>query len=121
MSSKVDFDFEHLDEVVKKLPFPLQIMSMHNAAMDIIAITSNAKKKDGEARWYMMGESYGADLANTAYRIARDLFAGAILDGFSPLVLSKSPESDIRHHLADNCTKPRMQHVDSSRKSCAFG
>lgn len=44
-----------LDEYVKKLKFPIQIMSMHNATMDIISITSNLKKGGGQ--WYMWGQS----------------------------------------------------------------
>lgn len=78
-------------------------MSVHNAAMDIVSITSNMKE-DG-ARWYMWGQSYGAGLADTVYRIAPDLYSGAILDGFRPRLIDWSKAHDLRKHIANNCKR----------------
>lgn len=71
-----------LKQVIETLPFPLQIMSVHNAAMDFVSVT-NAIKQPGES-FYLMGESYGAFLSSYAYRLVPSMFKGAILDGFIP-------------------------------------
>ena len=102
MSSKVK-TFQ-LDQVANALPFPLQVMSVHNAAMDFVAVT-NAIKQAGE-HFYMMGESYGAFLSSYAYRLAPTLFSGAILDGFNPaLHIRGGAEPDLRQPLSAVCTK----------------
>lgn len=90
---------------VRKLDFPLTIMSVHNAAMDLATVTSNLKQ-EGQT-WYLMGESYGAYLSDFAYRLgaARQLFNGVILDGYMPVLYHEDSEEDIRHNIADNCSR----------------
>lgn len=94
------------NQVAAALPFPLQIMSVHNAAMDFVSVT-NAIKQPGE-HFYLMGESYGAFLSSYVYRLVPGLFNGAILDGFNPsLHIRSGQEPDLRHQLSAVCTKSR--------------
>lgn len=95
-----------LNQIAAALPFPLQIMSVHNAAMDFIAVT-NAIKQPNES-FYLMGESYGAFLCSEIYKRAPLMFKGAILDGFSPsLHLRGEKEPDLRHQLSAVCAKSK--------------
>lgn len=92
-------------------------MSVHNAAMDLASITYSLKLQMPGARFYVLGESYGAYLANYAYRLAPHFFDGALLDGFPPKMHFDGFEADIKHHLVENCRKSHecRQFIDPCR------
>lgn len=92
-----------IEQVVKNLEYPPQVMSPRNAAMDIIAITNFVK--EANQKWYLFGESYGSYLAYVAYRLWPKLFDGVLLDGFAPFLHLIGQEHDLRTHIMDNCAR----------------
>lgn len=119
MESKIGdgLSLRELERHLRHLPFPPQVMSVHNAAMDLASITHSLKLQMPGARFYILGESYGAYLANYAYRLAPHLFDGALLDGFPPKMHFDGVEADIGHHLADTCRRSYecRQFIDPAR------
>lgn len=104
--SKRAWDFATLlPSIVSSLPHPIQIMSSHNASMDIVAIVSSLRNTLPNTHWYLLGESYGAYIANFAQRAAPDIFDGVLLDGFATKLHIGEREGDVRHVIADVCKK----------------
>lgn len=84
------------------LPFPVQIMSIHNAALDFIAVTRSLKKPEEE--WFLRGSSYGGLLVDYILRFAPDLFVGALLNSMIPhLRHYEFKDADILDNLVSSC------------------
>lgn len=84
------------------LPFPVQIISTHNAALDFIAVTRSLKKPGEE--WFLGGSSYGGMLVDYILRFAPDLFAGALLNSMLPhFRFYEFKDADILNNLVSSC------------------
>lgn len=72
----------NFSKCVQELPFPVKILSIHNAAMDFITITRSLKVQ-GQS-WFLLGTSYGGMLVDYILRFAPDLFEGALANSMHP-------------------------------------
>ena len=118
--SKKAWDFAKLlPSIVSSLPHPIQIMSPHNASMDIVAIASSLKNTLPNTYFYLYGESYGAYIANFAHSAAPDVFHGVLLDGFATKLHIGKREGDVKEVIADVCRKNNecRQLIDPGRIS----
>ena len=111
---------EDLGRCAAQSPVPLQVLSVHNAAMDFIAVTRSLKEVSKEQSWFIYGASYGALLANYIYRLAPTLYEGVMADSLAPeLRAMPALSNDIRRHITDNCqgSQECRQWIDPGRIS----
>ena len=95
-----------LEPIVKNLLYPIQVISVHNAAMDLVALSNAIKTGSADRQVYLYGESYGAFLSSYAVRLRPDIFSGVILDGFAPgLHMQGGREADLREPLKEICQR----------------
>lgn len=88
-------------EVLRTLPYPPQVISVHNSAQDYNHVTRLVLGADG-GHMYLHGSSYGAVLAYRAFLFAPQLYAGVLLDGFMPRY-ELLYRNDVAHNMAASC------------------
>lgn len=104
-SKQQDECFEDFGECVRKLPFPVQVLSIHNAALDLITITQALQKATQEQQWFVTGSSYGGMLAAYILGFAPSgMFAGFLMNSMMPdFRQDRFRHLDIRDNLVQSC------------------
>lgn len=90
-------------EIAKEGPFPLDHLTVHNAALDVSMIALAAQKEldvDGEGTWHVFGGSYGAQLANQVIRLTPNMYDSVYMASLPRMRNAILPTG---RGLAENC------------------